>query len=204
MVNLGTAKDDEVPPDKIYDEKILSDKSLNEMSPDVIGTRIQKSTEDLTYANQTIEVEVSPVLSTMDTPKRTNIDLEREESAQNNEEKVTTSKKLELSLGEHPAALPTKNNSSPTTPLSPPLIQEGRKYRLLYGELKKRYVMQQKQVKCLQTEQEELKAMIPKYAAEKDSWQKRFETEEKEKMASKNWLQLLERSTNICKPNMVN
>ena len=132
MANLGTTGDDAVPPDKICDEKILTEKSLNEMSPAVIGTRKQKSTEELTYVNPEKEVEVAPVLSTMDTPKRSGLES-RTPPTQDNLNDVVMKRRL-------PTVTPVPPNSPRNnTEESPGVLKD---YRKLYHDTRVKLLKQ--------------------------------------------------------------
>ena len=64
-----------------------------------------------------------------------------------------------------------KKSLSPTIPKSPVSPESKR----LYGELKKRYLMQQQQINEMKKERDELNGKISKFAAESDTWREKFE-----------------------------
>ena len=90
--------------------------------------------------------------------------------------RTTTRIKGRQSIEEHPDDT-AKKSLSPKIPKSP-ASPESKK---VYGELKKRYLMQQQQINEMKKERDDLNGKVSKYAAERDTWREKFETEEKEK-----------------------
>ena len=72
----------------------------------------------------------------------------------------------------------TASKSPSPNMLKSPATPENKK---VYGELKKRYLIQQQQINEMKKERDDLKGKVSKYAAESDTWREKFEAEEKEK-----------------------
>ena len=98
----------------------------------------------------------------------------KEEGEKNPPVDTTPTKKGRISTSEHP---PPAKDLSPKIPRSP-VSPDSKK---IYGELKKRYMIQQQKLNELRQEREDLHGKLSKFAADSDDWKEKFETEVKEK-----------------------
>ena len=71
--------------------------------------------------------------------------------------------------------------TSPHTPISP----DGRRYRQLYEDLKKKYLIQKQSMTMLEKERKELDGKLSKVVADGDAWREKYEALREENMKEK-------------------
>ena len=134
--------------------------------------------------------DVAPKTPTKPIPSRVHLESDEEDQTTPTiPDAVTTpSKSSQQPQDEMSGTAQPKENGSPTKPAPPssPAKPEAKKYRILYGELKKRYLAQQQTIIQLENEQHVMNGKLSKYAAESDKWREKHEKLQEEMEEMKN------------------